>query len=95
MITIVGIPFGVQTLKMAALAYGRLAGIRMSIQELRLSSIVLMNVLWLIAVEYGLRLRMPFSDWHFVYHNRNSFGLQHFKLTAIALNPFGRDIVKI
>jgi len=23
------------------------------------------------------------------------FGIQHFKLTEVALNPFGRDIVRI
>ena len=93
-VTIVGIPFGVQTLKMASIAlwpFGR---------DTRVHSrasgclYILMNVLWLITgglwiaathAIFGLILCITIIGI--------PFGLQHFKLTAIALNPFGRDIV--
>lgn len=96
MITIVGIPFGIQTLKMAALAiwpFGR---------DTRVHSrasgclYVLMNVIWLLCggiwialthALFGLLLCATIIGI--------PFGLQHFKLTAIALNPFGRDIVNV
>jgi len=95
-ITIVGIPFGIQTLKMGALAiwpfgrdtrvHGRASG----------CLYILMNVIWLlcgglwIAVThavFGLLLCITIIGI--------PFGLQHFKMTATALNPFGRDIVNI
>ncbi len=94
MITIIGIPFGIQTLKMAALAiwpFGR---------DTRMHSIssgclyILMNVLWLLTgglwiaathAIFGILLCITIIGI--------PFGMQHFKLTAIALSPFGRDIV--
>lgn len=95
-ITIVGIPFGIQTLKMAALAiwpFGR---------DTRVHSrasgclYIIMNVLWLLTgglwtaathAIFGVILCITIIGI--------PFGLQHFKLTAIALSPFGRDIVSI
>ena len=96
MITIVGIPFGIQTLKMAALAlwpFGR---------ETRVNDrasgclYILMNVIWLltgglwIAATHAL-----FGVLLCITIIGIPFGLQHFKLTAIALSPFGRDIVNV
>jgi uncharacterized membrane protein YccF (DUF307 family) len=96
MVTIVGIPFGLQTLKMASLAlwpFGRDTRV-----QARASGClyIFMNVLWLftgglcIAIThaiFGLLLCITIIGI--------PFGLQHFKLTAIALSPFGRDIVNI
>lgn len=95
-ITIVGIPFGLQTLKMSSLAiwpFGRATRV-----DIRASGClyILMNIIWLlfgglwIAVThafFGLLLCITIIGI--------PFGMQHFKLTAIALNPFGRDIVKV
>lgn len=96
MVTIIGIPFGVQTLKLAGLAiwpFGR---------DTRVHSrasgclYILMNVLWLICggiciaithIIFGLLLCITIIGI--------PFGMQHFKLTALALTPFGRDIVSI
>jgi len=96
MITIVGIPFGIQTLKMGALAiwpFGRDTRVHPRASG---CLYILMNVLWLICggiwiavthAIFGLLLCITIIGI--------PFGLQHFKLTAIALNPFGRDIVYI
>jgi len=95
MITIVGIPFGIQTLKMASLSlwpFGRDSQV-----QLRASGClyILMNIIWLICggiwiaithAIFGLILCLTIIGI--------PFGLQHFKLTAIALSPFGRDIIQ-
>jgi uncharacterized membrane protein YccF (DUF307 family) len=96
MITIVGIPFGIQTLKMAALAiwpFGR---------DTRVHSrasgclYIIMNIIWLltggiwIAVTHAI-----FGTLLCITIIGIPFGLQHYKLTAIALSPFGRDIVYV
>jgi uncharacterized membrane protein YccF (DUF307 family) len=94
MMTIIGIPFGLQTLKLAALAiwpFGRDTRV-----HYRASGClyILMNVIWLICgglwiaithAIFGMLLCLTIIGI--------PFGLQHFKLTAIALSPFGRDIV--
>jgi len=93
-ITIVGIPFGIQTLKMAAMALWPFG--RYTVVHTRANGClyILMNVLWLITgglwiaashAIFGLILCITIIGI--------PFGLQHFKLTAIALSPFGRDIV--
>lgn len=96
MITIVGIPFGIQTLKMGALAiwpFGR---------DTRVHSrasgclYILMNVLWLISGGICIAITHAlFGVLLCITIIGIPFGMQHFKLTAVALNPFGRDIVNI
>jgi uncharacterized membrane protein YccF (DUF307 family) len=95
-VTIIGIPFGIQTLKMAALAiwpFGR---------DTRVHSrasgclYILMNVLWLICG--GIWIALTHAIFGLILCITIigiPFGKQHFKLTAIALNPFGRDIVNV
>jgi uncharacterized membrane protein YccF (DUF307 family) len=96
MITIVGIPFGIQTLKMASLAiwpFGRDTRV-----DIRASGClyVLMNVLWLITGGLWIALTHAlFGALLCITIIGIPFGLQHFKLTAIALSPFGRDIVRV
>jgi uncharacterized membrane protein YccF (DUF307 family) len=96
MITIIGIPFGLQTLKMAALAiwpFGRDTRVH---ERASGCLYILMNILWLLTgglwiaathAIFGLILCITIIGI--------PFGLQHFKLTAIALSPFGRDIVNV
>jgi uncharacterized membrane protein YccF (DUF307 family) len=94
MITIIGIPFGIQTLKMASLAIWPFG--RDTFVHSRASGClyILMNVIWLLTgglwiaathAIFGLLLCITIIGI--------PFGLQHFKLTAIALSPFGRDII--
>lgn len=95
-VTIVGIPFGLQTLKMASLAlwpFGRDTRV-----QSRASGClyILMNIIWLlcgglcIAITHAL-----FGALLCITIVGIPFGMQHFKMTAIALSPFGRDIVNI
>jgi uncharacterized membrane protein YccF (DUF307 family) len=96
MVTIVGIPFGIQTLKMAALAiwpFGR---------DTRVHSrasgclYIFMNVLWLVTGGLWIAITHAFFGLLLCITIIGiPFGLQHFKLTAIALSPFGRDIVDL
>jgi uncharacterized membrane protein YccF (DUF307 family) len=94
MITIVGIPFGIQTLKMASLSLWPFG--RDTVVSSRASGClyIIMNIIWLITggiwiaithALFGVLLCLTIIGI--------PFGLQHFKLTAIALSPFGRDIV--
>jgi uncharacterized membrane protein YccF (DUF307 family) len=96
MVTIIGIPFGLQTLKMGALAiwpFGRDTRV-----HARASGClyILMNLLWLLCGGVWIALTHAlFGLLLCITIIGIPFGLQHFKLTAVALNPFGRDIVNI
>jgi uncharacterized membrane protein YccF (DUF307 family) len=95
MITIVGIPFGIQTLKMASLSIWPFG--RDTVVHSRASGClyIIMNVIWLISG--GLWIAITHAIFGFLLCITIigiPFGLQHFKLTAIALSPFGRDIVR-
>jgi uncharacterized membrane protein YccF (DUF307 family) len=94
MITIIGIPFGLQTLKMGMLAlwpFGRTTVQRPTTTGC-LSTI--MNIIWIfvggiwIAVThfaFGILLGITIIGI--------PFARQHFKLAALSLTPFGREIV--
>lgn len=94
MITIIGIPFGLQTLKLSALAlcpFGK--EVHTTPQAGGCLSII-MNILWLLFggietciahVLLGIFLCITIIGI--------PFGRQHFKLAAIALTPFGKQIV--
>lgn len=94
MITIVGIPFGMQTLKMASLALWPFG------KEVRSGSrsdgclYVLMNVLWLLLGGIWICVsHLVFGAILCITIIGIPFGLQHFKLASVALMPFGKDIV--
>lgn len=93
MITIIGIPFGLQTMKLAILALwpfgtdisneswpsGCLAGI--------------MNVIWWFVG--GIPIALTHLGWGLLFCITIvgiPFGLQHFKLMKLALLPFGKTV---
>ena len=93
MITIIGIPFGLQTLKLAVLAlwpFGK------TISESKggmgcLS--VFMNVFWIIFG--GIEICISHLLWGIICCITIigiPFGKQHFKLASLSLFPFGREI---
>jgi uncharacterized membrane protein YccF (DUF307 family) len=95
-ITIIGIPFGLQTLKMASLSiwpFGRTSRV-----QSRASGClhIFMNVLWLLCGGIWIALTHAlFGILLCITIVGIPFGMQHFKLTEVAINPFGRDIVRI
>jgi uncharacterized membrane protein YccF (DUF307 family) len=94
MITIVGIPFGLQTLKMASLSLWPFG--RDTIVHSRASGClyIIMNIIWLLTGGIWIAITHAiFGAILCITIIGIPFGLQHFKLTAIALSPFGRDIV--
>ena len=94
MITIVGIPFGLQTLKMASLSLWPFG--RDTVVHSRASGClyIIMNIIWLLTGGIWIAItHAVFGVILCITIIGIPFGLKHFKLTAIALSPFGRDIV--
>lgn len=94
MITIVGIPFGWQVIKLAALAlwpFGK--EVRNGNSAAGCLSTV-MNLIWIFIGGIWLALGHAICGlFFFITVIGIPFGKQHFKLANIALTPFGRQIV--
>lgn len=94
MITIIGIPFGVQTLKLSLLAlcpFGK--EVHTTPQAGGCLSII-MNILWLLfgGIETCI-VHLLCGLFLCITIIGIPFGRQHFKLAAIALTPFGKQII--
>ena len=95
MITILGIPFGMQTMKLASLALWPFG--RKSVVHNRASGClyILFNVLWILIGGIWISLsHLVFGLLFCITIVGIPFGIQHFKLAGVALTPFGRDIVQ-
>lgn len=94
MITIIGIPFGLQSLKLAEVAlwpFGKKVKHRESTSGC-LS--LLMNVIWLFVGGFPFVLtHLLFGLLFYITIIGIPFGNQHFKLMRLALTPFGKEIV--
>ncbi|MBS6240629.1 MAG: YccF domain-containing protein [Bacteroides sp.] len=94
MITIVGVPFGMQTLKLAALALCPFGKTVRSGERSGGCLYILMNVLWILLGGIWICLsHLAFGVVLCITIIGIPFGLQHFKLAGLALTPFGKDIV--
>jgi len=95
MITIVGIPFGLQTLKLAELAlwpFGREAA---PTDEVGGCLSVFMNILWIFIGGFWIALsHLAMALILFITIIGIPFAIQHIKLAGLALTPFGRTIVE-
>ncbi len=93
-LTIVGIPFGMQTLKLGVLALWPFGSeVRYQAQASGCLN-TLMNVIWLIFGGFLIALTHIF--WGLILAITIigiPFARQHFKLAGVALTPFGRSIV--
>ena len=94
--TIIGIPFGMQTLKLAGLALWPFG------KEVRSGNrsggclYILMNILWIFLGGIWICLsHLVFGAILCITIIGIPFGLQHFKLAALALSPFGKDIITV
>lgn len=94
MITIIGIPFAVQTIKLGLLALWPFGAD--TVQSSRSSGClyILMNIIWILVGGIWIALsHFAFGLILCITIIGIPFGMQHFKLAGIALTPFGRDIV--
>ncbi len=95
MVTIVGIPFGIQTLKLAMFT---LMPFNTTVKDGKSRNGVLtliMNIIWILIggiwiflthVVFGILLAITIIGL--------PFARQHFKLAVISLTPFGREVVQ-
>ncbi|MDZ7821313.1 MAG: YccF domain-containing protein [Candidatus Marinimicrobia bacterium] len=94
MVTIVGIPFGIQTFKLGMFT---LMPFTTSVKDNRSSNSILtliMNIIWILVGGIWIFLtHLAFGIVLAVTIIGLPFARQHFKLSVISLTPFGRDIV--
>jgi len=93
MVTIIGIPFGIQTLKLAILALWPFGS------EIRLIPgrsgclSTIMNLIWIFIGGFWISLTHVFFGILFAITIIGiPFARQHFKLAGLALTPFGKEI---
>ncbi|MDR3261396.1 MAG: YccF domain-containing protein [Tannerella sp.] len=94
MITIIGIPFGIQTLKLAILALWPFGSKVVDTGSSAGCLSILMNILWLLLGGLGICLtHLFFGILLCITIIGIPFGKQHFKMAGLALTPFGKQIV--
>ena len=94
MVTIIGIPFGLQTLKLAVVALWPFG------TEIRLRPgstgclSTIMNLIWIFIGGFWICLtHLVFGILFAITIIGIPFARQHFKLAGLALTPFGKEIV--
>ncbi len=94
MITIIGIPFGLQTLKLAVLALWPFGTTHITTENATGCLSTIMNIIWLLVGGIWIALSHAlFGLFFYITIIGIPFGKQHFKLASIALAPFGKDVV--
>jgi len=92
-ITIVGIPFGMQTLKLAGLALWPFGKEAVYVNNPPGCVSTLMNIIWIIVGGIWISLsHIVFGILFGITIIGIPFAKQHFKLAGLALTPFGREI---
>ncbi len=93
MATIIGIPFGLQTLKLAILALWPF-GTEIQLKPGNPGCIsTLMNLIWILIGGIWIALtHLVFGVLFAITIIGIPFAIQHFKLAGLALTPFGREI---
>ena len=94
MLTIVGIPFGLQSMKLGVLALWPF-GAEIQRKEPKPSCLnMFMNVLWLCVGGIGIWLtHIGFGLLFYITIIGIPFGRMHFRLARLALTPFGKEVV--
>jgi len=92
-ITIIGIPFGLQTLKLASLALWPFGRDAMYIEKSSGCVSTVMNILWILLGGIWIAAtHLVLALLFFISIIGIPFALQHMKLASVALVPFGREI---
>ena len=94
MLTIIGIPFGLQTLKIGIFCIWPFGSrVRPSVGQPSCLSTI-MNIIWFFLGGIWIWLtHVLFGILLFITIIGIPFGKQHFKMAGLALTPFGREIV--
>ncbi|MDR1201472.1 MAG: YccF domain-containing protein [Tannerellaceae bacterium] len=93
MITIIGIPFGLQTLKLARLALWPFGSTVTDGGNSGGCLSVVMNIIWILIGGIWIALtHLSFGLLLCITIVGIPFGMQHFKMAALALTPFGKEI---
>lgn len=93
MLTIIGIPIGLQTMKLAAVAVWPFGTNVTSDENSSGCLAVIMNIIWWFIGGFGIAL--THLGWGLLFCITIvgiPFGIQHFKLMKLALFPFGKTI---
>jgi len=93
MITIIGIPFGLQTIKLAQVALFPFGTQVVESQPTNGCLNLIMNIIWWIVG--GIPFALTYLAWGLLFCIMIigiPFGVQHFKLAKLALFPFGKEI---
>ncbi|NJK84653.1 MAG: YccF domain-containing protein [Bacteroidales bacterium] len=94
-ITIIGIPFGLQTLKLAGLALWPFGAETVSHNNSSGCLQTLMNIIWILFGGLWIALsHVVFGVLLSITIIGIPFGMQHFKLASLALTPFGKEVVR-
>lgn len=94
MITIIGIPFGVQTLKLSILAIWPFGRTVVGSNDSGGCLSVFMNILWILLGGVWICITHLFFGLLFCITIVGiPFGMQHFKMAGLALAPFGKSVV--
>ena len=94
-LTIIGIPFGVQIMRLGLFALWSFGGKVVEKDNAGGCLTILMNVLWIVfgGIEVALS-HLTLGVIFCITIIGIPFGLQHFKLMMYALVPFGREVVR-
>ncbi|MDR3143081.1 MAG: YccF domain-containing protein [Tannerellaceae bacterium] len=92
-ITIIGIPFGLQTLKLARLALWPFGSTVTDKGNSGGCLSVVMNIIWILIGGIWISLtHLFFGLLLCITIIGIPFGIQHFKMASLALTPFGKEI---
>ncbi len=92
-ITIVGIPFGVQSFKLAGAVIAPFGKEIVELPDANSPLRIVFNILWLLLIGWELALNHLFWALFFgITIIGIPFAIQHLKLIPLSLLPFGRDL---
>jgi uncharacterized membrane protein YccF (DUF307 family) len=92
-LTIVGIPFGVQNIKLGIATFAPFGKEIVEVPDANSPLRVLFNIVWLVLFGWGIALaHLGAAALLAITIVGIPFALQHIKLIPLALFPFGRDL---
>ena len=93
MVTIIGIPFGIQTMKLALVALWPFGTVITTSEHTSGCISTIMNVLWILTGGIWIAISHVLFGLFFTLTIVGiPFGKQHFKMAGLALTPFGKVI---